>query len=155
MKETILQREMFAAPVSKKTMNSGIMAGFEEDEDMREEEMAEETPPMTRSPQNPEILMNNLRGDIRSIDARYLELAQMVGEEAAMETPPEVLAMLQGQMGAQAAPPPPPAGGIGALPQTPQMPPRRKTASIKRSSRCNSTWIGCWNSLRGTCLRSK
>lgn len=124
MKETILQREMFAAPVSKKTMNSGIMAGFEEDEDMMEEEMAEETPPMTRSPQNPEILMNNLRGDIRSIDARYLELAQMVGEEAAMETPPEVLAMLQGQMGAQAAPPPPPAGGIGALPQTPQMPPQ-------------------------------
>ena len=124
MKETILQREMFAAPVSKKTMNSGIMAGFEEDEDMMEEEMAEETPPMTRSPQNPEILMNNLRGDIRSIDARYLELAQMVGEEAAMETPPEVLAMLQSQMGAQAAPPPPPAGGIGALPQTPQMPPQ-------------------------------
>lgn len=124
MKETILQRDMFVAPVSKKTMNSGIMAGFEEDEDMMEEDMAEEMPPMTRSPQNPEILMNNLRGDIRSIDARYLELAQMVGEEAAMETPPEVLAMLQSQMGAQAAPPPPPAGGIGALPQTPQMPPQ-------------------------------
>lgn len=124
MKNTVFQREMFVAPVSKKTMNSGIMAGFEEDEDMMEEEMAEETPPMTRSPQNPEILMNNLRGDIRSIDARYLELAQMVGEEAAMETPPEVLAMLQSQMGAQAAPPPPAAGGIGALPQTPQMPPQ-------------------------------
>lgn len=121
MKDTVLQRAMFAAPVSKKTMNSGIMAGFE-DEDMMEEEAAEETPPMSRTPQNPEILMNNLRGDIRSIDARYLELAQMVGEEAAMETPPEVLAMLQDQMGAQAAPPPPPAGGIGALPQAPQMP---------------------------------
>lgn len=123
MKDTVLQRAMFAAPVSKKTMNSGIMAGFEEDEDMMEEEAAEESPPMARTPQNPEILMNNLRGDIRSIDARYLELAQMVGEEAAMDTPPEVLAMLQGQMGAQAAPPPPPAGGIGALPQAPQMPP--------------------------------
>lgn len=119
---TVLKRAMFATPISKKTMNSGIMAGFE-DEDMMEEDMAEESPPMARTPQNPEILMNNLRGDIRSIDARYLELAQMVGEEAAMDTPPEVLAMLQGQMGAQAAPPPPPAGGIGALPQAPQMPP--------------------------------
>lgn len=122
MKDTVLKRAMFAVPMSKKTMNSGIMEGFE-DEDMMEEAMAEETPPMSRSPQNPEILMNNLRGDIRSIDARYLELAQMVGEQAAMDTPPEVLAMLQGQMGAQAAPPPPPAGGIGALPQAPQMPP--------------------------------
>lgn len=119
MKDTVLQRAMFAAPVSKKTMNSGIMAGFEEDD--MEEGTAEETPPMARTPQNPEILMNNLRGDVRSVDARYLELAQMVGEEAAMETPPEVLAMLQGQMGAQAAMPPPPAGGIGALPQAPQM----------------------------------
>jgi hypothetical protein len=122
MKDTVLQRAMFVAPASKKTMNSGIMAGFEEDDDMMEEAMAEEMPPMARSPQNPEILMNNLRGDVRSVDARYLELAQMVGEEAAMETPPEVLAMLQGQMGAQAAmPPPPPPGGIGALPQAPQM----------------------------------
>jgi hypothetical protein len=77
---------------------------------------------MPRSPQNPEILMNNLRGDIRSVDARYLELAQMVGEEAAMETPPEVLAMLQSQLAAQAAPPMP-QGGIGALPQGAEMAP--------------------------------
>jgi hypothetical protein len=71
---------------------------------------------MARTPQNPEILMNNLRGDMRSVDARYMELAQMVGEEAAMETPPEVLAMLMGQMGAQQ-------GGIGALPQGQEMMP--------------------------------
>jgi hypothetical protein len=45
-----------------------------------------------------------------------MELAQMVGEEAAMETPPEVLAMLMGQMGAQQA-------GIGALPQGQAMAP--------------------------------
>lgn len=122
MKDTVLKRAMFVAPMSKKAMNSGIMEGFEDD-DMMEEAMAEETPPMSRSPQNPEILMNNLRGDIRSIDARYLELAQMVGEEAAMDTPPEVLAMLQGQMGAQAAAPAIPAGGIGALPPPDQMAP--------------------------------
>ena len=71
---------------------------------------------MARTPQNPEILMNTLRGDMRSVDARYMELAQMVGEEAAMETPPEVLAMLMGQMGAQQ-------GGIGALPQGQNMAP--------------------------------
>ena len=116
MKDDILKRPMFAQQLSKKVMNSGIMAGFED-------EMEDEESPMARTPQNPEILMNNLRGDIRSIDARYLELAQMVGEEAAMDTPPEVLAMLQGQMGAQTAPQPPMAGGIGALPQAPQMPP--------------------------------
>ena len=117
MKEEILKREMFSAPMSKKTMNVGIMQGFEEEEDDDGES------PMARSPQNPEILMNNLRGDMRSVDARYLELAQMVGETAAMETPPEVLAMLQSQFAAQEAPPAPPAGGIGALPQADQMPP--------------------------------
>jgi hypothetical protein len=76
----------------------------------------EEMPPMARTPQNPEILMNTLRGDMRSVDARYMELAQMVGEEAAMETPPEVLAMLMGKMGAQQ-------GGIGSLPQGQDMAP--------------------------------
>jgi hypothetical protein len=76
----------------------------------------EEMPPMARTPQNPEILMNTLRGDMRSLDARYQELAQMVGEDAAMETPPEVLAMLQPQL---AAPP----AGIGGLPQAQGMMP--------------------------------
>lgn len=116
MKDEVLKRGMFSQPMSKSSRNSGIMAGFED-------EMEDEgTPPMSRSPQNPEILMNNLRGDMRSVDARYLELAQMVGEEAAMETPPEVLAMLQSQLAAQAAPPMP-QGGIGALPQGAQMAP--------------------------------
>lgn len=112
MKEQITKRKMFAKPMSKASKNSGIMAGFE---DMEPEE--DEMPPMARNPQNPEILMNNLRGDFRSVDARYAELAQMVGEEAAAETPPEVLAMLQPQLAAPAAPPQPPQGGIGALPQ--------------------------------------
>jgi hypothetical protein len=112
MKEQVLKRDMFTKPMSKTSKNSGIMAGFE---DMEPEE--DEMPPMARSPQNPEILMNNLRGDFRSVDARYAELAQMVGEEAASETPPEVLAMLQPQLAAPAAPPQPPQGGIGALPQ--------------------------------------
>jgi len=61
-------------------------------------------------------LMNTLRGDMRSTNARVQELAQMVGEEAAMETPPEVLALLQAQLAA-------PQGGIGALPQGQQMAP--------------------------------
>ncbi len=116
MKDEVLKRGMFSQPMSKSARNSGIMEGFEDE--MEEEDMQ----PMARSPQNPEILMNNLRGDIRSVDARYLELAQMVGEEAAMETPPEVLAMLQPQLAAQTAPPMP-QGGIGALPQGAQMAP--------------------------------
>lgn len=111
MKDEILKREMFVMPLSKAARNSGIMAGFEEEDEApeMEEQGMEDMPSMARTPQNPEILMNNLRGDMRSVDARYMELAQMVGEEAAMETPPEVLAMLQLQLGQQ--------GGIGALPQ--------------------------------------
>jgi hypothetical protein len=118
MKEEILKRAMFAMPLSKEAQGTGIMAGFDMDEMEDQDENAdmEEMPPMARTPQNPEILMNNLRGDMRSVDARYMELAQMVGEEAAMETPPEVLAMLMGQMGAQQ-------GGIGALPQGQEMMP--------------------------------
>jgi hypothetical protein len=104
---------MFAMPLSKDARNSGIMSGFDE-EDMEPPE--EETmPSMARTPQNPEILMNNLRGDMRSVDARRNELALMVGEEAADETPPEVLAMLQMQLGQQQ--------GIGALPQAAAMAP--------------------------------
>ena len=114
MKNDILKRAMFAMPLSKGARNSGIMSGFDE-EDMQPPE--EETmPSMARTPQNPEILMNNLRGDMRSIDARRQELALMVGEEAADETPPEVLAMLQMQLGQ-------PQQGIGALPQAAAMAP--------------------------------
>jgi hypothetical protein len=93
------------------------MAGFDEE---MPEEMPEEPetdmPQMARTPQNPEILMNTLRGDMRSTNARMQELAQMVGEQAAMETPPEVLALLQAQLAA-------PQGGIGALPQGQEMAP--------------------------------
>ena len=112
MNEEILKRKMFSEPMSKKAMNVGIMQGFEDE--MEDEGELEEMPPMARSPQNPEILMNNLRGDMRSVDARYMELAQMVGEQAAMDTPPEVLAMLQPQLASQQMPPAPP-GGIGSL----------------------------------------
>jgi hypothetical protein len=119
MNNDIMQRAMFAMPLSPEAQNSGIMSGFMDQEEPMspEDEALEEMPVMARTPQNPEILMNNLRGDMRSLDARYVELAQMVGEQAAMETPPEVLAMLMGQMGAQAG------AGIGALPQAQQMMP--------------------------------
>ena len=112
MKDSVvLKRAMFSTALPKSVRNSGIMAGFEDD-DMLEEPVEKEgdMPSMARTPQNPEILMNNLRGDMRSVDARYQELAQMVGEQAAQETPPEVLAMLQMQFGQQQE-------GIGALPQ--------------------------------------
>ena len=60
MKDEVLKRGMFSQPMSKSARNSGIMEGFED-------EMEDEgTPPLARSPQNPEILMNNLRGDMRS-----------------------------------------------------------------------------------------
>jgi hypothetical protein len=117
MKEDIMKRAMFAMPLSKEAKNSGIMAGFEDDiNDMDDED---EMTPMERTPQNPEIMMNTLRGDMRSTDARYMELAQMVGEEAAMETPPEVLAMLQQHFAMTQQP----QGGIGALPQGGEMMP--------------------------------
>jgi len=123
MKTEILKRAMFAMPLSKESRNSGIMSGFDMDEmegemDRDENAEMEQMPAMSRTPQNPEILMNNLRGDMRSVDARYQELAQMVGEEAAMDTPPEVLAMLQTQLAMQQQ-----GGGIGALPQAQGMMP--------------------------------
>jgi hypothetical protein len=116
MKNEILKRAMFAMPLTKDARNSGIMAGFEDEMPEAPEDNVDEMPQMARTPQNPEILMNTLRGDMRSVDARVQELAQLVGEEAAMDTPPEVLAMLQPQLAAQQ-------GGIGALPQGQQMAP--------------------------------
>ena len=110
MKDSVvLKRSMFSDKVPKSVRNSGIMAGFEDDDMLQTPEDDNGMPSMARTPQNPEILMNTLRGDMRSVDARYQELAQMVGEKAAQETPPEVLAMLQIQLGQQ--------GGIGSLPQ--------------------------------------
>ncbi|MFZ8929340.1 MAG: hypothetical protein ACO2YY_09140 [Pseudohongiellaceae bacterium] len=87
--------------------NVGIMSGFMDDIDGILSEIMEEEQEATsgedddmarvmgRTPDSPEILMNNLRGNMRSLDARREELAEMVGFSAAEETPDEVLAMLQ------------------------------------------------------------
>jgi hypothetical protein len=98
--------------------NVGIMQGFMDDmEDEREDEDElegeDDETSMERRPDSPEILMNNLRGDMRSIEARRDELADLVGYAAASETPEPVLAMLQPIL-AQG-------GGIGALPPSQAM----------------------------------
>lgn len=98
--------------------NVGIMQGFlnqmgEEEDELEEEEDSEEASAarvLNRRPDSPEILMNNLRGDMRSVDARREELADLVGYDAAAETPDAVLAMLQPVLAQQ--------GGLGALPQS-------------------------------------
>ena len=108
--------------------NVGIMSGFMDDieelmEEISQQEMegegddADMARILGRRPDSPEILMNNLRGDYRSIDARREELADKVGYNAAQQTPDEVLAMLQpilAQQGIAALP----MGGadVGALP---------------------------------------
>jgi hypothetical protein len=108
MPSDIFKRALFKASNKPSKNDDGIMQGFDDEEEEPDDEMMEEL--SQRSVKSPEILMNNLRGDIRSVDARYQELADMVGPEAAMETPPEVLAMLQSQLLAQQAP-----QGIGAV----------------------------------------
>ena len=81
-----------------------------EDDDMGEDEDESDMAKlMDRRPDSPEILMNNLRGDMRSVGARFEELADMVGYEAAQQTPPEVLALLQPVLAAEQQ-------GIAALP---------------------------------------
>ena len=129
MKSKVLERSMFKkggmAQMIPDDMveNVGIMQGFMEPEGMDDADDADdyvdyETEAMDeRSPRSPEILMNNLRGDMRSMDARVDELANLVGEEAAMGTPTEVLALLQPVLAAQ--------GGISSLPagMEPGMPP--------------------------------
>ncbi len=108
--------------VIPKKESKGIVSGF--DDEMETEDYED------RTPENLEIIANNLRGDIRSMDERYLELAQLVGE-AAFDTPEEVIALMQSQMGqqqpAQGASPAPTQqpGGIASLggamaPQAPQ-----------------------------------
>ena len=100
--------------------NMGIMAGFKdmmemEDDDTEdtneEDRVASEV--MGRSPNSPEILMNNLRGDMRSVEARIDELADMVGYRAAKDTPQEVLALLQPVLAQQQ--------GIGAAPASAEL----------------------------------
>ena len=86
--------------------NVGIMQGFMDDIEELMEEIAEAEMSgggedqdmaklMDRRPDSPEVLMNNLRGDYRSVDARREELADLVGMSAAVETPDDVLALLQ------------------------------------------------------------
>lgn len=100
----------------KDVENVGIMQGFmdsfpmDDDEEGDEGYSSEEL--IGRKPDSPEILMNNLRGDYRSIDARREELADLVGYNAAEQTPDEVLAMLQPVLAG---------GGIGGLPQSQPM----------------------------------
>lgn len=126
MKSKVMDRPMFKQKEDMDPENVGIMSGFKdmdidelfESETEEGEEMYDSSAMLERRPDSPEILMNNLRGDMRSVDARREELADMVGYNAAMETPEEVLALLQGSLG----------GGIGGLPtgpaaQGPAMPP--------------------------------
>jgi hypothetical protein len=136
MKSKVLDRPMFKKPNKDvDPENVGIMQGFAdmldedelkafEGEDDGESKDYDTSEMKERTPKTPEILMNNLRGDMRSIDARVEELADLVGYNAAASTPTEVLALLQPVLAAEAQ------KGIGALPaagmsQTPpgMMPP--------------------------------
>ena len=125
MKSKITDRPMFKKPVDEVDVeNVGIMQGFmdamEEDDSEDEYEMDdnEAAKVADRRPNSPEILMNNLRGDMRSIDARVEELADLVGYNAAADTPEDVLALLQPVLAQQQAAPMPPQGGIpAAMPQ--------------------------------------
>jgi hypothetical protein len=87
MRKPVMQRKLFAN--GGRVESEGIMSGFNDEMEEGYED---------RTPENLEIIANNLRGDIRSLDERYLELAQLVGE-AAFETPEEVLALIQPQLG--------------------------------------------------------
>jgi hypothetical protein len=94
--------------------NVGIMSGFMDEIDELLEEISREEQEegddadmarmMARTPDSPEILMNNLRGDMRSIDARREELADLVGFREAEDTPEGVLTLLQPILAQQAAP---------------------------------------------------
>ena len=141
MKSKVLDRPLFKGDKSsmseEEASNVGIMDGFMEsmmagemDDKEAEGEDYETEKLLGRRPDSPEILMNNLRGDMRSVDARVDELADMVGMRAAQDTPQEVLALLQPVLAGQAAPPAMPPGGIGGLPtgmpptgEVPMMPP--------------------------------
>jgi hypothetical protein len=120
MKSKVLQRKMFRDPSEDE--NVGIMQGFMDsleemltgEGDMSEEEEDSPSGAPDRTPRSPEILMNTMRGDMRSVDARVEELADMVGYNAASSTPLEVLALLQPVLKQQ---------GIAALPTSSAMPP--------------------------------
>ena len=107
--------------------NVGIMSGFMDEleeliseidaEDLENSKGGDEADTaklMGRTPDSPEILMNNLRGDMRSVDARREELADLVGMREAEETPEGVLTLLQSVLAQQEAAPP--------MPMAPPMP---------------------------------
>lgn len=123
MKSSVLQRKLFMKPPVKKA-EGGILSLVEDGEEETEDNYQD------RTPDNIEIIANNLRGDMRSMDERYMELAQMVGESA-FETPPEVLALMQPQLAQQmqqaqqpAAPTARPAGMEQIASSTPPAPPQ-------------------------------
>lgn len=132
MKSKVLDRPMFKGGKMDPD-EVGIMSILMgEDDDMGDEDESDMAKLMDRRPDSPEILMNNLRGDMRSIDARFEELADRVGYEAAQQTPPEVLALLQPVLAAEqgiaalpamapGAAPPPMAGPAGPPPPPPPM----------------------------------
>ena len=117
--------------------NVGIMSGFMDElddliseidaEDLEKNKGGDEADTaklMGRTPNSPEILMNNLRGDMRSVDARREELADLVGMREAEDTPEGVLTLLQSVLAQQeAAPPMPPQGMppemMGGMPPMP------------------------------------
>ena len=125
MKSKVLDRPMFRK--GEDPENTGIMQGFKDS--LAEDDSGYDSGKMlSRTPRSPEILMNNLRGDMRSVDERVKELIDLVGEDAAMQTPPEVLTLLQPILKEQQAAgiaglQPPPGGPAGAPPGMPPMPP--------------------------------
>lgn len=152
---------MFAGAIDPE--NVGIMHGFKDsmDESLKEameegyegpekeddDEESESGKMIGRTPRSPEILMNTLRGDMRSMNARRMELADLVGEQAARETPEEVLTLLQAKLGqgiasvpgqpsagspvpGGATPPPPPPSGAGAAPLQPGASPMAGLAGL-------------------------
>ena len=125
--------------------NVGIMDGFMEDIEGLMDEIAEAegmvavgseedmSEIMDRRPDSPEILMNNLRGDYRSVDARREELADLVGFNAASETPDDVLALLHPVLAGQQEG----VASLGALSPETMVPPRlRLQADCRCRLRC-------------------
>ena len=82
MKSKVLQRKMFRDPSEDE--NVGIMQGFMDsleemltgEGDMSEEDEDSPSGAPDRTPRSPEILMNTMRGDMRSVDARVEELCK-------------------------------------------------------------------------------
>ena len=124
-----MQEEIIQMVDDDEIENVGIMSGFMDEleeliseidaEDLEKNKGGDEADTaklMGRTPNSPEILMNNLRGDMRSVDARREELADLVGMREAQETPEGVLTLLQSVLAQQEAASP--------MPMAPPMPPQ-------------------------------